>query len=220
MIYCPLSGRDQIWILVFDSPYHCIALHYLSRSVFVLFLWRALFFGDSQSLYFFYVEGKHPKDVIWSQDFHAWFRSSFSNSYHYGRDICKLNKNNSKFLLLTHISLIIKAICSCSNIDQRRGTIHWVFNYSVIERLYPNSYCSLEIKILIQYVSVIWKVQERQHGMFKRILELYLLPLCSSRGFRLWPAVYRVGGKKQALLASGLLVGQACQFLRASSLSC
>lgn len=140
-----------------DSPYHCTAPHYLSRSVSLLALWRALFFGDSQSLYFFYVEGKHPRDVIWSQDFHAWFRSSFSNTYHCGTDLCKLNKNNSKFLLLTHTSLIDKVIHAYSNVDQRRRTVPWIFYYLVIAHSYPNSCCSVEIKILVQYVSVIWE---------------------------------------------------------------
>lgn len=55
---------------------------------------------------------------------------------------------------------------SYSNIVEEEG-IHRIFKYLVIELSHSNSYCYVEIRILIRYISVIWKVQERQYDVFK-----------------------------------------------------
>ena len=83
---CLLSARDQIWNQGpwFDSPYHCVAPHCFSKSLSFLVLWGVLFFEDSQLFFFIYMEYNHLRDVIWSQNFHASFRPSFCNMYHYG----------------------------------------------------------------------------------------------------------------------------------------
>lgn len=80
-------------------------------------------------------------------------------------------------------------IHSYSNIAEEEGHLigfffsHWLFKYLVIKFLSSNPYYCVEIKILIfkKYISVFSKIQDRQHDLYKRILDSTLWP-CMAQG--------------------------------------